>query len=87
MIIMVGILWFVLSFVVANAASQRGRGKFDWFALSILTSPVLAALFLLLFPPVHHHGGAYPVDDQRLHGAIEIGEPDGARGHGASIAI
>jgi hypothetical protein len=87
MIIVLGILWFVLSFVVANAASQRGRGKYDWFALSILTSPILAALFLLLFPPIHHQGGAYSVDDQRLYAAIEIDEPYRGTGRGASIAV
>jgi hypothetical protein len=87
MIVIVVILWFMLSFVVANAASQRGRGAIDRFALSILMSPVLAALFRLLFPPVPRHEASYQVDDQALHQAIEIDEPYRAKGNGASIAI
>ena len=49
---MIGILslWFLLSFVIAAGADARGRSPFGWFLLSLIASPLLAALFLLLFP-------------------------------------
>jgi hypothetical protein len=70
--LIVFVLWFMLSFIVANAASQRGRRAIDWFALSILTSPIIAGFFLLLFPP----GTSYQrsVDDHILQASMEVDE-------------
>jgi fumarate reductase subunit C len=86
--LIVFVLWFMLSFIIAKAASQRGRRAIDWFALSILTSPVLAALFLLLFPPVAQHQQSYrAVDDRVLQESIEIGELHRTTGNERSIKI
>lgn len=38
--------WLVLAAVIAAMASNRGRSGFGWFLLAVVTSPVLAALFL-----------------------------------------
>jgi hypothetical protein len=87
MIVLVPILWFMLSFIIANAASQRGRRAIDWFLLSLVTSPVLAALFLLLFPTVPRPGHSYQINDQVLHESIPADERYQASGNGKSIAI
>lgn len=44
------ILWFVISVVIAGAASNRGRSGFGWFLLSFFFSPLLAGILLLLLP-------------------------------------
>jgi hypothetical protein len=56
--------WFILSVVIASAASQRGRSAFAWFLFSIIFSPLIAGLFLLLFPPISS------IDDDALQGSI-----------------
>ena len=38
----------ILSLVVGWAASQRGRGSMSWFFLSLVISPILALLVLLV---------------------------------------
>src|SRR5260370_29170681 len=63
------IIWFSLSVVIGIAASQRGRDAFGWFLLSILTTPLLAGVLLLLFPPLRDY--ATWVNDQTLQGSIE----------------
>ena len=40
------IAWLVLAAVIGAMASNRGRSGFGWFLLAIVTSPILAALFL-----------------------------------------
>lgn len=70
-LLMVAILWFLLSFVIANAASQRGRGPFAWFIFSIVTSPILAALLLLLFPPVANFSTDVLGSDQTIRTSIQ----------------
>jgi hypothetical protein len=53
--------WFMLSFVVASAARQRGFSGLGWFLFSISFSPLIAGFSLVLFP-------ARPsVDDRALH--------------------
>jgi hypothetical protein len=84
--VVVIILWFMLSFVIANAASQRGCGAFAWFVFSILISPILAALFLLLFPPALQQAGSHSVNDGALREAIEAPEPRNRERTGALIA-
>jgi hypothetical protein len=56
--------WFLLSFGIAGAAHERGRSAFGWFLISITWSPLIAGLFLLLYPPLSS------VDDQTLQGTI-----------------
>ena len=64
MIIIIPITWFILSFVVAGAANQRGFSAFGWFLFSLSFSPLIAGFCLLLFP-------AKPtIDYQALAGAI-----------------
>ena len=43
-------LWVVCSIAVSIAATDRGRGAWAWFALSLAISPLLSALLLLLMP-------------------------------------
>jgi hypothetical protein len=64
LVISVLISWFLLSFVVASAASQRGFSGFGWFLFSISFSPVIAGFSLLLFP------AKPPADDGALQAAI-----------------
>ena len=40
-------IWIVVSFAVAALASQRGRSGVQWFAGSVLFSPLLAGIVLL----------------------------------------
>jgi hypothetical protein len=56
--------WVFLSFVIAGAAYERGRGAFGWFLFSVCFSPLIAGLFLLLFPPI------LSIDDQALQGSV-----------------
>jgi hypothetical protein len=86
MTILVLILWFMLSFVIASAASQRGRGPFGWFLLSILTTPIVAALFLLLFPLLDN-AAMSTVNDRSLGQAIEQAEPSARKGFRPLIAL
>jgi hypothetical protein len=67
--------WFLLSFVVASAASQRGRSGFGWFLFSLVTTPVVAALFLLLFPPSGDPAaGALLANDRATQKQIKEGQ-------------
>lgn len=45
-------IWLIVSIVVGIAANSRGRNGFAWFLVSVLLSPILALLFLLVFPPL-----------------------------------
>ncbi len=68
------IVYFILSLVIGSAASQRGRSAFGWFLVSILTTPLLAGVFLLLFPSLNDPTS---VDDKALQEAIRRGRPVG----------
>jgi len=46
------IVWMVVSIIVGVAAGSRDRSGTRWFFISILLSPVLALLLLLVFPPL-----------------------------------
>jgi hypothetical protein len=60
--------WVILSFVIAGAAHERGRGAFGWFLFSICFSPLIAGLSLLLFPPISS------IDDHALQGSIRAAD-------------
>jgi len=80
-------VWFVLSLVIASAAGQRGRSVVGWFLLSILTTPLLAGIFLL-FPPLRDL--TLSVDDNALQESISKGlsiEPPRKRGIGRLIVV
>jgi len=70
--LLVLIVYFILSLVIGSAASQRGRSAFGWFLVSILTTPLLAGVFLLLFPSLNDPTS---VDDKALQEAIRRGRP------------
>lgn len=42
------ILWVGLSIYIGSAAGKRGRSSGGWFFISLLTSPILAGIFLLI---------------------------------------
>jgi hypothetical protein len=65
MTLLIVIIWFVVSIFVGIAASSRGRSAFGWFLISLLLSPVLALLFLLVFPPLSD-GPTRHLDDAEL---------------------
>lgn len=44
------LLWIVFSVVIGIGASQRGRSGFGWFVLSVLISPLIGLVLLLLLP-------------------------------------
>lgn len=42
------LLWFALSIAVGMFATQRGRGSGNWFLVSIIVSPLIGFVFLLV---------------------------------------
>jgi uncharacterized protein YecT (DUF1311 family) len=68
------IVYFILSLVIGSAAAQRGRSAVGWFLVSILTTPLLAGVFLLLFPSLHDPAS---VDDRALQESINKGQAVG----------
>lgn len=66
--------WFILAVVIANAARQRGRNGFGWFLISIFTTPLLAGVLLLIFPPLLGPIDNPAVDDRALRNAILTAE-------------
>jgi hypothetical protein len=61
-------IWLVLSILVGVAARGRGQGAFGWFFLSLFISPLIAAIFLLLF-----QRDTSGVDDREIRRAIKAG--------------
>ena len=43
-----GLLWLIFCFVVSFGAINRGRSGFAWFLLSIIFSPFVAGVFLII---------------------------------------
>src|ERR1700733_10490480 len=68
--------WFILSFVIGSAANQRGRSAVGWFLVSIFTTPLLAGVFLLLFPSLRDPAS---VDDKALQESIRKGPHPGTQ--------
>jgi len=46
------LLWLVFSVAVCVVASNRGRSALGWFFLSVLISPLLSILLLLVLPKI-----------------------------------
>lgn len=44
------LFWIIFAVVVGIAASNRGRSGFGWFLLSILLSPLLGLILVLVLP-------------------------------------
>ena len=79
--ILVGIIWFVLAFVIGVAAERRGRSGFGWFLVALLLSPLIAGILLAVFPDKHLRAlleeprRSSAVDDQALLRNIEGAGP------------
>jgi drug/metabolite transporter (DMT)-like permease len=46
------ILWVMVSIIIGVAANSRGRNGVGWFFVSLLLSPIIALLLLLVFLPI-----------------------------------
>jgi hypothetical protein len=66
-------IWLIISVVVGVAANSRGRSGFGWFLISVFLSPILALLFLLVFPPLTHERDL-KFDDAELRKNIRRGK-------------
>ena len=64
------VVYFILGVVVAIAAYKRGRDGFSWFLVAFFTTPIFAAVLLLLFPARE----AQSVNDKALEAAIRKGK-------------
>ena len=62
------VIYFVLSVLIAIAATKRGRGPVAWFLSAFLLSPVMAGILLLLFPV--RKDDPHSVDDKALRASV-----------------
>jgi phosphoglycerol transferase MdoB-like AlkP superfamily enzyme len=46
-VVVAGLLWFGLAMVVGWGAERRGANGALWFAIAVVTTPLIAALLLL----------------------------------------
>jgi hypothetical protein len=82
--VLVGIIWFVLAFVIGVAAERRGRSGFGWFLLAVLLSPLIAGILLAVFPDLYMRTlleeprRTSAVDDRTLLQNIEGGRRKGS---------
>jgi uncharacterized membrane protein len=44
------LFWFIVSILVAVYASSRNRSGFGWFLISLIISPLISFLFLVILP-------------------------------------
>lgn len=44
------LFWFTLAFINAGLAEQKGRGRLNWFLLSLMLGPVATALIVVWEP-------------------------------------
>ena len=54
---MIVISWVLGALVVALIAGSRGRRRWAWLLISLVISPVMAALLVLGLPQVYRVGG------------------------------
>jgi hypothetical protein len=57
------VVWILLAVVVAFAADSRGRGVGWWFVLSLLISPLIALLVLLVLPNLRERASLGETDE------------------------
>ena len=73
--------WLLLSAVVSIAASSRGRNCAFWFIIAVVTSPLIAFLFVFALPNLKHEATleriASGTNQQKLLHEIAM-ESDGA---------
>jgi hypothetical protein len=48
------VFWLLLAFVVAIAAGSRGRSGAGWFILSVILSPLIGLILVLVLPNLRH---------------------------------
>jgi hypothetical protein len=48
------LVWFVFAFLVAIAASSRGRSGAAWFLISAVLSPLVGLILVLVLPNLRH---------------------------------
>jgi len=83
--IVIGIIWLVLTFVIGVAAERRGRSGFGWFLLALFLSPLIAGILLAAFPDkklralLEEPRRSAAVDDRALLQNIERGGSNAAR--------
>lgn len=58
------IFWLSLAFVVAIAASSRGRSGAGWFIISAIFSPLIGLILVLVLPNLRH---------ERMIAELEVG--------------
>jgi hypothetical protein len=46
--------WLIFSAIVSVAASSRGRNGILWFVIAVVTSPLIAVLFVFALPNLKH---------------------------------
>jgi hypothetical protein len=77
--ILVGIIWVVLAFVIGVAAQRRDRSGFGWFLLAILLSPLIVGILLAVLPDLYTRSlleeprRSSAVDDRALERAVKLG--------------
>lgn len=52
--------WFLLAVVIGIGADGRGRSGFGWFLLSLLLSPLVGFVLLVLLPPLNKQQSTAP---------------------------
>lgn len=58
------VLWAAFSLAVGLLATKRGRGSGNWFVLSILISPLLGIVFLLVLPNLQKNVVSAELEDR-----------------------
>lgn len=74
------LFWFGFAFVVAIAASARGRNGAGWFLLAALISPLLAGLFLIAVPNLKRDAQHKALIKTIAQPSPRAFEPDGVYG-------
>lgn len=57
--------YFILCFVVAWMAGQRGRGTGNWFLIALLLSPLIAFVCLIVAPAIKQDSEANDAGPQK----------------------
>jgi hypothetical protein len=49
------VIWLVLAILIGSAAARRGRSGIGWVFISLIASPLLAAIVLAFLPDRRYH--------------------------------
>ncbi len=72
------VIWFVLALIIGVAAARRGRSGLGWVFLSLMLSPLFAAIVLALLPD-RRYGDA--LSQLSVYQAAAAADPDNRRDH------